>query len=258
MSTLKVNKIQDTTGDDALTFDTSGNTKVEQDLTVDGTTTLTGAVTLPNDTVGAAKTDLSIVQGDIIYGTGADAWARLAKGTAEQVLTMNSGATAPEWATASGGTFSKAIHDTGRTQTVVNKANDSPAVRVGGTGLELEITPPSSTTSYLILIRTAVHANDNDGQWGMKLCYSTDDWSSQSNLTFMHNSFGYETTTKTRYNINTWKEWKPGSTSTYKVGLFAEVWSTDSIELTFNGHGGVSSLTALEISDATKKVGDWG
>ena len=85
MSIVQVNKIQDTTGDDAMSFDSSGNTTVEKNLTVDGTTTLTGAVTLPNDTVTAPKTDLSIVQGDIIYGTGTDAWAKLAKGTADQV-----------------------------------------------------------------------------------------------------------------------------------------------------------------------------
>lgn len=40
---------------------------------------------------------LSLAAGDIIYATGAAAFARLAKGTAGQVLTMNSGATAPEW-----------------------------------------------------------------------------------------------------------------------------------------------------------------
>ena len=40
----------------------------------------------------------SQVAGDIIYFNGT-AWVRLAKGTASQVLTMNAGATAPEWAT---------------------------------------------------------------------------------------------------------------------------------------------------------------
>jgi hypothetical protein len=40
--------------------------------------------------------------GDILYRGGTE-WERLAKGTAGQVLTMNSGATAPEWADASGG-----------------------------------------------------------------------------------------------------------------------------------------------------------
>jgi len=62
-----------------------------------------GATTIANNAVTAPKTDLSIVQGDIIYGTGTDTWDRLAKGTAAQVLAMNSGATAPEWAAAGGG-----------------------------------------------------------------------------------------------------------------------------------------------------------
>lgn len=35
--------------------------------------------------------------GDLLYATGAGAPARLAKGTAGQLLAMNSGATAPEW-----------------------------------------------------------------------------------------------------------------------------------------------------------------
>ena len=41
--------------------------------------------------------------GDVIYGGVDGAPTRLAKGTAGQVLTMNSGATAPEWASASAG-----------------------------------------------------------------------------------------------------------------------------------------------------------
>ncbi len=41
-------------------------------------------------------------QGDIIYHNGTDN-VRLAKGAASKVLTMNAGATAPEWATAGGG-----------------------------------------------------------------------------------------------------------------------------------------------------------
>lgn len=42
---------------------------------------------------------LSLAQGDLLYATAADTLARLAKGTASQVLRMNSGATAPEWYT---------------------------------------------------------------------------------------------------------------------------------------------------------------
>lgn len=41
----------------------------------------------------------SQAQGDTLYASSATVWARLAKGTASQVLTMNAGATAPEWKT---------------------------------------------------------------------------------------------------------------------------------------------------------------
>ena len=57
------------------------------------------AVNTPADnSVTAGKTDISLVQGDVIYANGTDSWTRLAKGTAGQFLKMNSGATAPEWA----------------------------------------------------------------------------------------------------------------------------------------------------------------
>lgn len=47
---------------------------------------------------------LLTTQGDIMYASSANTPARLGKGTAGQVLTMNAGATAPEWADAAGGT----------------------------------------------------------------------------------------------------------------------------------------------------------
>ena len=46
----------------------------------------------------------TITEGCLIYGVAADDVAILAKGTAGQVLTMNAGATAPEWAASAGGT----------------------------------------------------------------------------------------------------------------------------------------------------------
>ena len=83
--------------------------------------TPTDTTTPADNTVTAAKLDLSIVQGDIIYGTGADTWARLAKGTADQSLKMNSGATAPEWgdavAGATGGSTDKIFWENGQTVT---------------------------------------------------------------------------------------------------------------------------------------------
>ena len=45
--------------------------------------------------------------GDLIYGASNDTPARLAIGTAGQVLTVNSGATAPEWATPASGSLTQ-------------------------------------------------------------------------------------------------------------------------------------------------------
>ena len=45
--------------------------------------------------------------GDIMYYNGTN-YIRLAKGTASQILTVNSGATAPEWTTSSGATLQQA------------------------------------------------------------------------------------------------------------------------------------------------------
>jgi hypothetical protein len=63
-------------------------------------------VTLGAQPAGATLSSLeglSLVAGDVLYATGADTLARLAKGTAAQVLRMNAGATAPEWADAGTG-----------------------------------------------------------------------------------------------------------------------------------------------------------
>ena len=54
---------------------------------------------IADNAITAPKTDLSIVQGDIVYGTGTNAWDRLAKGAAGQQIRINNGATAPEWFT---------------------------------------------------------------------------------------------------------------------------------------------------------------
>ena len=56
-------------------------------------------------TLPASKTtDMTLTTaGDILYASANNTPARLAKGSALQVLQMNSGASAPEWATASTG-----------------------------------------------------------------------------------------------------------------------------------------------------------
>jgi len=103
---------------------TSANAYVHPNHSGDVTSSADGATTIANDAVTAAKTDLSIVQGDVIYGTGTDAWAKLAKGTAGQALIMNSGATAPEWGAAGA--------------TIANDANNRVITADGSAGLNGE------------------------------------------------------------------------------------------------------------------------
>jgi len=68
-------------------------------LSGDVTMANTGAVTIANNAVDGAMIAMgSDAAGDILYHNGTD-YVRLPKGTAEQQLRVNSGATAPEWAT---------------------------------------------------------------------------------------------------------------------------------------------------------------
>lgn len=73
-----------------------GNDIVSVAVSGDATLAANGALTVADVTVG------SDAAGDLLYKSSATALARLAKGTAGQVLQMNSGATAPQWASISG------------------------------------------------------------------------------------------------------------------------------------------------------------
>ena len=107
----------------------------------DGTTAQKGAVQLENSTSSTSTTTAAVpasvksaydlanaaipkslvdAAGDIIYATANDTVARLALGTAGQVLKVNSGATAPEWAAAAGGGFVGNSNYRSTTQTISN------------------------------------------------------------------------------------------------------------------------------------------
>ena len=81
-----------------------------------------------DDSVTGAKLSVSLVQGDVLYGSGTDTLARLAKGTAGQSLVMNSGATAPEWGDAAagggGGGSDKIFWENGQTVTTSYQIGD--------------------------------------------------------------------------------------------------------------------------------------
>ena len=85
---------------------TPENSANKENTTIDTSTTKYPTVNLlktVKDIADAKMSNPMSATGDIIYGGASGVATRLAKGSAGQVLTVNSGATAPEWADASGG-----------------------------------------------------------------------------------------------------------------------------------------------------------
>ena len=129
--------------DAAVTSPQEGNFAYLKDTNV--TTYYTGSAWANLDTTG--MTNPMTTTGDTIYSSSGSTPARLGIGTAGQVLTVNSGATAPVWATPSAGGGGKVLQ-------VLNLSLDAPATTSSATpsstGLSLSITPSSVTSKILI------------------------------------------------------------------------------------------------------------
>jgi hypothetical protein len=102
----------------------------------------------PIPVITNSSTDLITTAGDLLYGTAADTVARLGIGTAGQVLQVNSGATAPEWATAAagGGKVLQVVSATTTTSTTI--ANTA----LQDTGITATISPTLATSKILVLV----------------------------------------------------------------------------------------------------------
>jgi hypothetical protein len=95
--------------------------------------------------------------GDLDYYTSGTAKARLGIGTAGQLLTVNSGATAPEWAAPpSGGKVLQVIQATSTSTTT------STSTSYVSTGLTGTITPSSATSKVLIFYNFMLNSNDSN------------------------------------------------------------------------------------------------
>lgn len=104
--------------------------------------------------------------GDLVYGTGADTFTKLSVGTAGQVLTVNSGATAPEWASPGGG------------MTLLNS---------GGTSLSGASTTVSFTsTGYVNLQIQVKNATFGSNENGFSLRMNGDTGSNYSSMRYMN------------------------------------------------------------------------
>lgn len=123
-----------------------------------------GVLNLLNDS-GANRwyipNSLLTTQGDLPYASAANTWARLPKGTARQQLIMNSGATAPEWASLGGQgyltSFLTADYDMS-TQGNVRDVGPSVTLTYGVWDVWCRVLVMSSTTNTAF--RTAVYLHD--------------------------------------------------------------------------------------------------
>ena len=105
----------------------------------------------------------SYTSGDIVYASGTTTLAKLAKGTAAQVLTMNSGATAPEWAAAA-----EASPLTTKGDIYVHTGSANARLAAGTNGYYLK----ADSTAATGLVWAAVAAGGG--------AHTTQDWTVQS------------------------------------------------------------------------------
>jgi hypothetical protein len=131
--------------DAAVTSPQEGNFAYLKDTNV--TTYYTGSAWANLDTTG--MTNPMTTTGDTIYSSSGSTPARLGIGTAGQVLTVNSGATAPEWKTPSGGGKVLQVVSTAKTDSF--SASTGAGTYTDITGLSVSITPSSATSKILVI-----------------------------------------------------------------------------------------------------------
>ena len=177
--------------------------------------------------------------GDIAYRSAtANTNTRLALGTAGQVLTVNTGATAPEWATpAATQQILQIVQATFSTNTTTSSAS------FADTGLTATITPSSASNDILVLVNVASvgkSGGDTYGQFRLVRGAST--------LIDFADSVGATGTAATNFigNVSTTYFDAPATTSatTYKV-QFANSQGGSTVRI---NAGGESIIQLIEIS----------
>jgi hypothetical protein len=122
----------------------------------------TGPIPVITNTVATAFD----AAGDLVYGTGADTFTKLSLGTAGKVLTVNSGATAPEWATPAGGGANWSLLNAGGT--ALTGAQTVTVSGISGKDKIMVIIDNASSATALSTI--AVRLNTDTGtiyyRWG--------------------------------------------------------------------------------------------
>jgi len=107
-------------------------------------------VHIADDQITGAKLGVSLVQGDLLVATGTDTLNRLAKGSADQVLTMNDGATAAGWETAAGG---------GGAWNIIDTEEASGSANITLTGID------GTYDTYVVIGAHVIPATDASALW---------------------------------------------------------------------------------------------
>ena len=128
---------------------------------------------------GADGTDVGTTittQGDILYRDGSGL-QRLAKGTGSQTLQMNSGATAPEWVTASAGGVLQVKQF--RKLSTINESSTSDTVMAAPFNGSAEITP-AAAANYIKV--DYITTGDHGASW--RSGYQRLEWSADGGTTY--------------------------------------------------------------------------
>jgi hypothetical protein len=182
----------------------------------------------PIPVITNSSTDLITTAGDILYGTAADTVARLGIGTAGQVLKVNSGANAPEWGAAGGGSNVK-IHYA----EPVNNFTSSSGSLVDITGLTITFTPTSATNNILIFADITA---DYNGQGNFRLLLD----GTTKAIRYFHTSSNVSTSEQLIFRT----ENLSASSHTYKLQTNP---NSSTITVYGSSSGIVSNLTIVEI-----------
>ena len=213
--------------------------------------TLGSAIDTTVFTNAGAAIQKSIVDaaGDLIYATADDTPARLAIGTAGQVLQVNSGATAPEWATPAGG-GGKVLQVVSATTT---SATTIASTTKADTGITATITPSAATSKILVIISAASFYTRNQAGIGIKAdilrgATNIGDFDSSDSREWNHLNLPGVSVIE-HYFVQTWNYLdSPNTTSatTYKLQAAVNT-TTDSGSCTFQKGSCPSTITLMEI-----------
>ena len=179
-------------------------------------------------------------KGDIIAATAADTAARLAVGTANQVLTVDSStATGLKWATPAAGGGGKVLQVVSATYGTRTESSSTTFV---DSGLTATITPTLSTSKILVLVSQQIEKNGGNAGNAMNMRVLRG-----ATQLFFHQDLCYTGTTIYNigmYSVNYLDSPATTSATTYKT-TFAN--SVASAFVAVQSNTTVSSITLMEI-----------